>query len=331
MSTEDELRRLGLGLGTDPRYSSLRRIFGQPQKQPETVQSTFPEARSEPDEDNLSTVIKDFSGIPTGGGYSILPYTGEERSKRREIVLPKIGEIINTLRKSDLPFSRTELENIDVEAIEASQNVDTESLKDLSNEDLFQQYAQSKSLGKVPALGLTGYMIKIGAKLQNLAVTHEINKRSEDDDTVALTKTLIDTRDKGRGGLLSRAMKSKSPIQFIGSIFGNKDNKEIVTRAINQAENLNKINMSLIPPQEVERQKNPFEVERDLIAEQQRADEARQQQEKEEKARQEQQQAQLLADSQSVSPSMDFSVDPGGGVTVETPQGDVESLSLIHI
>ena len=34
MATEDELRRLGLGLGADPRYTQLRRIFGQPAKQP---------------------------------------------------------------------------------------------------------------------------------------------------------------------------------------------------------------------------------------------------------------------------------------------------------
>ena len=41
MATEDEFRRLGLGLGADPRYTQLRRIFGQPAKQPETVQSTL--------------------------------------------------------------------------------------------------------------------------------------------------------------------------------------------------------------------------------------------------------------------------------------------------
>ena len=46
MATADELRRLGLGLGADPRYANLRRIFGQPQKQPETVQSTVAPALS---------------------------------------------------------------------------------------------------------------------------------------------------------------------------------------------------------------------------------------------------------------------------------------------
>ena len=57
MATEDELRRLGLGLGADPRYTQLRRIFGQPAKQPETVQSTLSPALQQ-SQSNVGVVEK---------------------------------------------------------------------------------------------------------------------------------------------------------------------------------------------------------------------------------------------------------------------------------
>jgi hypothetical protein len=280
MATEDELRRLGLGLGASPsdaRYAAVRKIFGQPQKQAPRTQSSLPEARIPNNPlDNVGFVQKiGRDGQPyftPDSSQSVTIQPVFRSNNAPSFSIPLISEIFNTLKKSNFNFK--EIEEIDdIDNFIGNNPLDNSrtAVPERSDKQLLIDNVQGNKFSKTLPTGLVSLIMKGLGKLEAFQTQNEINKRGGQLELAAL---LANTQQKGEGNFFQRLGKSKNVLKTVADTFTGKTTEQLVNNAITRADELNKINMSLAPnvPQQIEdekaKQANPFERERETIAQQ---------------------------------------------------------------
>ena len=314
MATEDELRRLGLGVGASPsdaRYAAVRKIFGEPQKEVPRTQSSLPEAR-----------------------FNINPLDVEPSPQRtiQPINIPTLNEIFNTLKKSEFNFK--EIEEIDdIDNFIGNNPLDNSrtAVPERSDKQLLIDNVQGNKFSKTLPTGLVSLIMKGLGKLEAFQTQNEINKRG---GQLPLASLLANIERKGEGNLFQRLSKSKNVLKTVADTFTGKATEQLVDNAITRADELNKINMSLAPnvPQQIEdekaKQANPFERERETIAQQ---EQQKNQQQQILQDQERQQQLQIPDDVTPDIPTVDGTdpsgaFDPGSGSFAFEEGGKIQQM-----
>ena len=215
MATADELRRLGLGLGADPRYSNLRRIFGQPQKQPETVQSTVaPALSSSQSQQPFETYLQQRTG--RDGEIYFTPETTNPNASNMQIIYKPeqvfgptqfINLLKNASKNSTLgrdTDSKTFKPDINLE--EVNDNQEAPNFLEMTDEQLVAASLSARGLKNSKGFGILTLAKRGAGSLANRQIEQELLNRSKD---VQLAVKISELRKETRSPLsLIDAFKS---------------------------------------------------------------------------------------------------------------------------
>jgi len=205
-------------------------------------------------------------------------------------VLPALSEIVNTLKKSNLNFKEVEeIDDLDNFIGNNPLDAPVKPHSERSDKELLVNNLQANKFAKTLPTGIISLFMKGLGKLESFQTQNEINKRG---GQLELASVLANTERKGEGNLFQRLNKSQNALKTLSDTFTGKAAEELVDKSLRRADELNKINQSLAPnvPQQIEeekaRQANPFERQRDDIAQQQAQQQTLQEQQQQQLARQ---------------------------------------------
>lgn len=248
-------------------------------------------------------------------------------------VLPALSEIVNTLKKSNLNFKEVE-EIDDVDNFIGNNPLDKPFIphSERSDKQLLIDNVQANKFARTIPTGIMSLIIKGLGTLEAFQTQNELDNKG---GQLSLAALLANTQQKGEGNLFQRANKSKNAFKTIADTFTGKASEKLVDNAIKRADELNKINQSLAPnvPQQIEeekaRQANPFERQRDDIAQQQSQQQAQQQvQQQTLQDQQRQQQLQIPDDVTPDVPSLDAppSINPFDAPAPQKEGGTIQKM-----